>query len=337
VVAGAGLDAVPCGTSGPEEAALRRSVRDRAEELPPEQRGRFVFPRMFGAALTPPMAAGLLPLARAWRPDLLVHEHGELASPLVGAVLGVPSLTHSFGGGVPVGHLEEATELLAPTWSEHGLEIPAYAGCFVSTYLDICPPSVESVPTDHIDDVQPLRPATPAPRLPADGPGPLVYLTMGTVQVRPDLIRTVTEAVAPLPVRLLVALGRQTDQASLGAPPANVRVERWVDQTTVLRQASAVVSHGGSGTFLGALAQGLPQLCLPQAADQFRNAEGGRRAGAVLALTPDEVTGASVREAVERLLSDESLRLGAERVSAEIAAMPSPEEVVAVLAERYGA
>ena len=99
----------------------------------------------------------------------------------------------------------------------------------------------------------------------------------------------------------------------------------------MLSRCSAVVSHAGSGTFLGALARGLPQLCLPQAADQFRNAEGGIRAGAALVLGPAETTSASVRTAVERLLSDRGLRAGAERVAAEIAGMPGPDEVVRLL------
>jgi UDP:flavonoid glycosyltransferase YjiC (YdhE family) len=96
-----------------------------------------------------------------------------------------------------------------------------------------------------------------------------------------------------------------------------------------------VVSHAGSGTFLGALARGVPQLCLPQAADQFRNAEGGLRAGAVLALRPDETTAEAVGSAVRRLLSEPGFREAAGRVAAEIAAMPSPAAVAAELAERF--
>jgi UDP:flavonoid glycosyltransferase YjiC (YdhE family) len=89
-----------------------------------------------------------------------------------------------------------------------------------------------------------------------------------------------------------------------------------------------VVSHGGSGTFLGALARGLPQLCLPQAADQFRNAEGGFRSGAAVTLGPPDVTSAAVRTALERVLADPGLRAGAQAVAAEIAGMPGPDEVV---------
>ena len=72
-----------------------------------------------------------------------------------------------------------------------------------------------------------------------------------------------------------MAVGPQVEPASLGEQPAHVQVEPWVDQAEVLDRCTAVVSHAGSGTFLGALARGLPQLCLPLAADQFRNAEGG--------------------------------------------------------------
>jgi UDP:flavonoid glycosyltransferase YjiC (YdhE family) len=328
----AGIRAVACGPTGPELGRLRGSVLGPAAEVPPPQRAAFVFPRMFGEAFAPPMAADLLPMAREWGPDLLVHENGELASPLVGAVLGVPSLTHAFGGPVPAAHLVEAGERLAPMWGQHGLEVPPYAGCFESVYLDICPASVRSEPSSHIPDVQALRPATvTGTRRHAP---PLVYVTMGTAQNRALDLGPLVSAVAELPVDVLVAVGRD-GESDLGTQPDNVRVEHWVDQARVLEECAVVVSHGGSGTFLGALAQGVPQLCLPQAADQFRNAEGGVAAGAAVALMPGEVTAGSVVAAVSQLLGDRAVRDAAGRVGAEIAAMPSPDRVVELLVERY--
>jgi UDP:flavonoid glycosyltransferase YjiC (YdhE family) len=291
---------------------------------------------MFGALLTKPMATDLLALARHWRPHLLVHEHGELASPLVGALLGTPSVTHSFGGAIPAPILAAGAAEVAPLWAAAGLEPPPYAGCFSSLYLDICPPSVQSVPTEHIPRSQPLRPVGEEAAAPAqvdqvpDG-RPLVYLTLGTVQNRSPMLRPVVDAVAGLPVRLLVTVGPDGDPAMLGEQPAHVTVERWVDQGTVLPRCAVVVSHAGSGTFLGSLAAGRPQLCLPQAADQFRNAAGGVRAGAALALAPDEITAEAVRGAVSRLLREDAFRQGAEVVATEIAAMPSSVDVVDVL------
>jgi UDP:flavonoid glycosyltransferase YjiC (YdhE family) len=333
LVARSSIPVVACGPTGPDLAQLRGSVLGPAGQLPGAERAAFVFPRMFGEALAPPMAADLLPLAKEWRPNLLIHENGELASPLVGAVLGVPSLTHAFGGAVPAPFLADAGERLKSTWAEHGLEVPPYAGCFEFAYLDICPASVQAVPTGHISCI--VRPVRPAVALEADPhQPPLVYVTMGTVQNRALDLGPLVREVARLPVQVLVAVG-QDGETDLAEQPPNVRVERWVDQAQVLATASAVVSHGGSGTFLGALAQGVPQLCLPQAADQFRNAEAGVAAGAALALMPPQVTPDAVANAVEELLDDPTSRRGAERVAEEIAAMWSPDEVVTDLVGLY--
>lgn len=331
VVEASGIPAVAAGPAGSELERLRRGVLGPAAQVPPPERAAYVFPRMFGEALAPPMARDLVPLAREFTPDLLIHEHGELASPLVGAVLGVPSLTHAFGGAIPAAFLVEAGERLTSMWAEHGLDVPPYAGCFESVYLDICPASVQAVPMEHVTDIQPLCPAM-VDGVQPDEP-PLVYVTMGTVQNRALDLGPLVAAVARLPVQVLVAVG-EDGETDLSDQPGNVRVEGWVDQTRVLERCSVVVSHGGSGTFLGALAQGVPQLCLPQAADQFRNAEGGVRTGAALALMPGETTPESVAAATSRLLEEASFRSASARVAGEIAAMPSPAEVVDLLVAR---
>ncbi len=334
-VAAAGLDTAPAGLTG---SGLRRGVgrlTELAAEIRPPDRAAFVYPSMFGELLTPPMAADLLPLAREWQPDLMVHEHGELASPLVGAVLGLPSITHSFGGAIPAEMVTAATERITPFWAAHGQDPAPYAGCFTSLYLDICPPAVQTVVMDHIASVQPLRPSTRGPdQAPDDGP-PLVYLTLGTVQNHAPILPTVAAALALLPIRLLVSVGPDGDPGALGELPQNVQVETWVDQPQVLERCAVVVSHAGSGTFLGALAAGRPQLCLPLAADQFRNAAGGTRSGSALVLNPGEVDPDSVAQAVTRLLTEESFTQRARAVSAEIADMPTPAAVVDVLVERF--
>ena len=59
---------------------------------------------------------------------------------------------------MPAAILADAEQHVAPLWAEHGRRMPPYAGCFEHLYLDICPPSLQTVPTDHIADRQPLRP-----------------------------------------------------------------------------------------------------------------------------------------------------------------------------------
>lgn len=166
--AAAGLDA---------RGVLQVTRRNGAhcQQLAPQDRAAFAFPHMFGAWAAPSMARDLLPVARAWRPDVLVHEAAELAAPLVGAVLDRPSVTHSFGGAVPPAFITEAGRLLEDLWIEHDRPLPPYAGCFRAGYLDICPPSVQPVDLDHVresattacgmDGCAPSRaPAVPRPR-----------------------------------------------------------------------------------------------------------------------------------------------------------------------------
>jgi UDP:flavonoid glycosyltransferase YjiC (YdhE family) len=338
-VVAAGLPAAPAGLSGTQ---LRESVRDQvsaSESLAPEERAGFLFPRMFGDAFAPPMVADLLPFARQWRPDLIIHEQGELAAPLVAAALGVPSMTHAFGGAVPASFVAEASSRLSSLWARHGQALLPYAGCYTSPYLDICPPAVQSVPLSHIGAIQALRPIPDTGQGPDGSPdylrtdgSPLIYLTFGTVH-QPRILQAAVAALAALPIRLLVALGPNGNPSDLGDQPENVRIERWVHQPSVLERSAVVVSHAGSGTFLGALSHGVPQLCLPQGADQFRNADGGSRAGAVLALTPSKTTPEAITTAVARLLAEEHFRVNAQKVASDIQAMPSPASVVEELTQ----
>jgi UDP:flavonoid glycosyltransferase YjiC (YdhE family) len=96
-----------------------------------------------------------------------------------------------------------------------------------------------------------------------------------------------------------------------------------------------VVSHAGSGTFLAALAAGVPQVLLPQAADQFLNGQAGEENGVAVTVPRADVSVERVREAIERVLGDGAFRAAAERVRSEITAMPPPEAVVAELERRF--
>lgn len=333
LVAAAGLPAVAAGLDTDGVVAVEARLATEVADVPPAQRAAHAYPSMFGAWATPPMVADLLPLAHDFRPHLMVHEQGELGSALVAAVLGVPSVTHAFGGAVPAAFVAAAGERLADLWARHDRPLPPYAGSYLTAYLDICPPSVQTQSLDHIPVRLPLRPVahaaapTRALREPA-GDSPLVYVTLGTVHAHTAALAVAVAGLADLDVRAVVAVGPAGDLTALGAQPPHITVAGWVDQAALLPHCAVVVSHTGSGTFLGALANGVPQLCLPQAADQFRNASAAERGGLGLVLAPGEATASNVADAVRRLIAEDGFRTAAAGVAAEIAAMPTPAQVV---------
>ena len=339
LVTAAGIDAVAAGAHGAEEAALRGGVLGRAAELPGAERAAWVFPRMFGAALTPPMAEDLL----GDRPGLGSGPPGPRAgrarSAPGGRGLALPSVTHSFGTAVPPEHLDGATALLAPLWRSHGLEVPPYAGCFRSGYLDIFPPS-HAARGHRPHRAGAGHPARHRGRLFRGLQNPSCTSPWARSTTGPTCSARSWPGSPPCPprhpCRCWWPSGPGVEPASLGEQPPHVRLESWVDQAAVLDRCTAVVSHGGSGTFLGALARGLPQLCVPQAADQFRNADAGLRAGAALVLRPDELSADAVASAVRELMEEPTVRARARVVAEEIAEMPSPEDVGRSLELRFG-
>jgi UDP:flavonoid glycosyltransferase YjiC (YdhE family) len=280
----------------------------------------------------------LVPITDAWRPSLLIHEQAELAGPIAAVSAGVPYVTHSFGQLVPPDNLDPVELGVVPLWESQNLEAPEFGGCYAQMYLDIYPRSLHPADMAHVARSQAIRPGTfatghePLPEWIGLDSSPLIYVTFGTVfNENLDVIRAVVEGVRTLPVRLIVTVGPHADPSALGEQPANVHVTRYVPQTQLLPHCAAVVSHAGSGTFLAALSEGLPQVCVPQGADQFANAEACVAGGVGHTLYPDDVTAESVRARTEDILADERFRRAALKVQAEIAAMPSPAEAAALI------
>jgi UDP:flavonoid glycosyltransferase YjiC (YdhE family) len=313
-------------------------------DVPPPERSDFMFPRLFGVVRAEQMLADLLPVARSFAPDLLVCDTAEFAGPIAAAVVSAPNVTHSFGATLPPPRVAATSEAVEPLWATQDLAPPPFGGLYDHLYLDIYPSSMQPMDRPHIAAIQPLRPGAFATGedevLPewvtAPSSDPLVYVTLGTVFSNDAVLATVIEAVRQLPVRVVVTVGPRGEPEALGPQPDNVHVARYIPQNQLLDHCSAVVSHAGSGTFLAALAAELPQVCLPQAADQFFNAAACAKAGAGIALPPDAPTAEAVSDAVGRLLAEATYRDAARRVSGEIATMPSPTEVADKLHATYG-
>ena len=121
-----------------------------------------------------------------------------------------------------------------------------------------------------------------------------------------------------------------------GPQPPNVRIEAHVAHAALFPHCAAVVSHGGSGTVVDALAAGLPQVVLPMGADQPLNAARVEALGAGIVLDVPRSTPAEIGAAVRTVLEEPAYRAAAERVRDEARALPGPDHAVALL-ERLSA
>jgi MGT family glycosyltransferase len=216
------------------------------------------------------------------------------------------------------------SDALSPLWRSFGRSVPQFAGIYSGLAVAICPASLDPAgpPAGRVIH---LRPAAPPVQPCRASTPPLVYVTFGTMWGDIELIGEVLHGIASLPIDVVVTLGR-LDRELVGEVPPNVRIEQYVPQAELLPHCSAVVHHGGAGTMFGALAHGLPSVVLPQAADNYLNAEMVERAGVGRVVRRGEPTSTAVQHAVAAVLDEPSYAAAARRVAEEISSMPAPSQ-----------
>ena len=280
-------------------------------------------------------AADLLELCARGRPDVVVREEFDIGAAIAAERLGIPHasvLANASGGFVSAARLDEPVARLR---ADHGL--PAGAPLDMLSrrlVLSPFPPSFRD-PADPLPPAaRSFRPEDVPPAAPADG-RPLVYVTLGTIfnTESGDLLARVVEGVRELPLDVVATVGRTLDPAELGPQPANVRVERFVPQAELLPRCAVAVTHAGSGSVAGALAHGVPLVCIPLGADQPFNAARCVAVGAGVALDALALTPAAAAAAVREVLGEPRYRRAAERLAAELAAQPPASEAVAWIEE----
>ena len=336
LVTRAGFDVFPLGAPGsaaaPERLPLRPVDLAREEEE---------FRERFADGATRRRLPLTLDLCRTWRPDVLVCDEADFGGILAAELYGIPSAVVV----VLAAGTFARPGLVGPTLNairaEYGLAPDPELG-MLNRYLVLSP-----VPAAYRDPRFPfpktthfVRPYTV--RAPAQPPfalarpaAPTLYFTLGTIfnTESGDLFARVIAGLRELPVNLVVTLGNEIDPAELGPQPAHVIVRQFIPQHELLPHCDAIVSHAGSGSVLGALAHGLPMLLLPMGADQPMNADRCAQLGVALTLDPLAATPEQVRDAARAILNEARFRSAAERLQAEIAAMPPPESTVALLEE----
>ena len=114
------------------------------------------------------------------------------------------------------------------------------------------------------------------------------------------MFAAILEGVRDEELNVIVTIGAGNDPAALGPQPDNVHIEEFIPQSALLPRCDLVINQGGTA-ILPILANGLPLLVLPRAANQFHNAESCVSAGVARSLLPSEVTAEAVRGEIRAL------------------------------------
>ncbi|MFB7086476.1 activator-dependent family glycosyltransferase [Streptomyces sp. NPDC056296] len=305
----------------------------------------------------PAMVDDLVRHARWWQPDLVVWDPLTFAGPVAARASGAAHVRLLFGLDL-IGRMREsyldAVRRLPPGQREDPMEewlgwtMRRYGGEFGEDLvvgqrtIDPLPPSlrfpvgVDRVPmrivTHNGSSVLPGWLREPPKRK-------RVCLTLG-VSHRELLgadrvpLGEVLAAVAGEDVEVVATLNK-AQLASVTEVPDNVRVVDFVPLETLLPSCSAVIHHGGAGTFNTALSCGVPQLILPDGVwDTDHKARLLQERGAGLRVAePERADAGMLRGMLRRLLGDRSFADAATALRREAKDMPAPSAVVPVLEE----
>lgn len=141
----------------------------------------------------------------------------------------------------------------------------------------------------------------------SEGAGNVLLISLGTAYAdKVDFYRQCADAFGEMDEwHVVLQIGRKVDESELGRVPANFEVHRWVPQFDILRQADAFVTHAGMGGSSEGMFTGTPMIAVPQAVDQFENADALVAAGVGVRLDADSATAGELRNALDRITSEE--------------------------------
>ncbi len=159
-------------------------------------------------------------------------------------------------------------------------------------------------------------------QLPMDRPW--VFITLGTSFTNdPNFFINSAHAVVKVGGLPILAVGQgfpkeTLDQLQTKLPSPRV-VTTEIDFSEVLPYAAVAIHHGGAGTTHALVTHAVPQIVVPHAADQGRQAEGVARTGVGVRLHPRQVVPDNLAKILQAMLpSDAPFRVECPAASAGI-------------------
>jgi len=273
-----------------------------------------------------PCVDGHVVMAERVAPDLIVYDPIFAVGALAAAQLGVPAVALGF----TICRYRPAMLRDLPAgaaFRRYGLDVPDD----IQT-IDLAPPSLAERPPSPL--AMRYVPYNGGAELPdwvlEPAERPRVAVSFGSLEQAHGSGSLARLATAAAGVDAEFVIGSDDpDRVPPAELPANVHVVGWIPLNSLLPTCTAAIHHGGSGSALTCCSLGVPQMALPEGlTDASAEAELLRVRGAAMVLDEDELDAAALRE----LLGDDELRRAAGELAAEMAALPSPAELVPRLA-----
>lgn len=230
-----------------------------------------------------PDASDLVSFAKVWKPDLVIWDPTFASGPVAARACGAAHARFLMGPDCFAWSMDKLAERRA--------ELQA-AGLSENPQADLVRPLAEKYGIEVDDElmygqwsIDPLPPGLGLPNsstrismryVPYSGTEtlpewlyeqperPRIALTLGESTrrfIKGDWGRTpaIMEAVADLDVDVIATLN-ELQMDGVGTLPANVRRIEWVPLTYLLPTCSAIIHHGGMGTFAASIAFKVPQI-----------------------------------------------------------------------------
>ncbi len=168
------------------------------------------------------------------------------------------------------------------------------------------------------------------PEFKSNSDKPLIYVSFGSLGCGDTkTLQKLIDALGQLPVRALVNVGSYIDAYS--DVPANVILDKWFPQPSVIPQVDAVIHHGGNNTFTECLYFGKPSIIMPYVWDGHDNANRVHETGHGIKMHRNHWTFAELRSNLDAILTDVMMKKRLAAASAQMQRSSGPAKAAQLL------
>ncbi|MBV9845195.1 MAG: glycosyl transferase [Kutzneria sp.] len=154
---------------------------------------------------------------------------------------------------------------------------------------------------------------------PPQDDAPVLFISLGTIMNnQPEFFTLCAKAFGDSAWHVAMATGKPVNPATLGDIPANFEVRPYFPQTTVLRHATAFLSHAGMNSTMDSLYHAVPLIAVPQQPEQVANADRVEELGLGRCLEASTLTADLLRNTVDEVANSTAIRTNLARFSQTI-------------------